>query len=85
MFIIIHVGFNSPDFKQPIPPGGTIPAGLFVGFETLLPVVKSIKPEPDGETENELLVQTFTAVVQSEAVTACEKISFAKNRAAIIM
>jgi hypothetical protein len=67
--MIIQVGFNSPAFRQPKPPGGTTPAGSPVGLEMVDAVLKSIKPAPAGETENELLVQTLTAAVQSLAVT----------------
>ena len=57
--------------KQPAPPNGITPAGFPVGFEIVELVVKSVKPGPAGETEKELFVQTFTAVVQSFAVTTC--------------
>lgn len=67
--MIIHVGFNSPAFKQPNPPAGITPGGSEVGFETEDEVEKSGKPLPAGATENELLVQTLTAAVQSLAVT----------------
>jgi hypothetical protein len=68
--MIIQVGFNSPAIKHPIPPDGMIPAGLVVGLLILLLVEKSTTaPEPAGDTEKELFEQTFTATLQSLAVT----------------
>jgi hypothetical protein len=81
--MIIQVGFTSPVFKHPLPPGGTTPTGFPTGLEIVDEVVKSIKPEPAGDTEKELFVHTLTAAVQSLAVT-CEYIVFTKQHVAVI-
>jgi hypothetical protein len=82
MLMIIQVGFASPVFKHPLPPGGTTPGGSVIGFEIVLEVVKSIKPEPAGATENELLVHTLTAAVQSVAVVGWANAFIAKSHKA---
>ena len=60
-------GLSSPENWQPEPPGGIMPAGLLVGFDTFVVVEKSTNdPAPLDETKVRFtLPQTVGAVAQS--------------------
>jgi hypothetical protein len=76
------LGLSSPEKKQPDPPGGTTPAGLVVGFETLELVVKSTKaPLPLEETKVILVFpQAFGAVAQSAELVCDNTLPIEKQR-----